>query len=36
MLTSDEWLKSKATKDAKGKSVTDVVLMQSFLNDVSL
>ncbi|KAG4927439.1 hypothetical protein GLYMA_19G103700v4 [Glycine max] len=34
MFTSDEWLKSKAAKEPKGKQATDVVLMPSFWNDV--
>eukprot|EP00256_Glycine_max_P052743 XP_014619183.2 uncharacterized protein LOC102664778 [Glycine max] len=29
-FSSDEWLKSKATKEPKGKKATDVVLMPSF------
>ncbi|RZB52142.1 hypothetical protein D0Y65_048538 [Glycine soja] len=31
--TSDEWLKSKAAKEPKGKKAADVVLMPSFWND---
>ncbi|XP_027350930.1 uncharacterized protein LOC113861986 isoform X1 [Abrus precatorius] len=34
MFTSDEWLKSKTAKEAKGKRATDTVLMPSFWNDV--
>ncbi|KAG5082577.1 hypothetical protein JHK84_052615 [Glycine max] len=34
MFTSDEWLKSKAAKETKGKQVIDVVLMSSLWNDV--
>ncbi|KAH1220913.1 hypothetical protein GmHk_12G034441 [Glycine max] len=34
MFTSDEWLKSKAAKEPKGKQATDVALMPSFWNDV--
>ena len=34
MFNSDEWLKSKAAKEPKGKQATDVVLMPSFWNDV--
>ncbi|KAG5121908.1 hypothetical protein GLYMA_14G145100v4 [Glycine max] len=34
MFTSDEWLKSRAAKEPKGKQATDVVLMPSFWNDV--
>ncbi|XP_028215234.1 uncharacterized protein LOC114397379 [Glycine soja] len=35
MFTSDEWLKSKAAKEPKGKQATDVVLMPSFWNDAA-
>ncbi|KAH1162309.1 hypothetical protein GYH30_000984 [Glycine max] len=34
MFTSYEWLKSKASKEPKGKQATEVVLMPSFWNDV--
>ncbi|RZB86398.1 hypothetical protein D0Y65_026454, partial [Glycine soja] len=34
MFTLDEWLKSKAAKEPKGKKATYVVLMPSFWNDV--
>nr|KYP54593.1 Uncharacterized protein yqxC [Cajanus cajan] len=34
MFTSDEWLQSKGTKEAKGKKTTNVVLMPSFWSDV--
>ncbi|GKV09693.1 hypothetical protein SLEP1_g21152 [Rubroshorea leprosula] len=34
MFTSDEWVKSKFYKEAKGKRATDVVLMPSFWNEI--
>ncbi|XP_061371723.1 uncharacterized protein LOC133314291 isoform X1 [Gastrolobium bilobum] len=34
MFTSDEWLKSMRSKDAKGKMATNIVLMPTFWNDV--
>ncbi|KAK4283950.1 hypothetical protein QN277_000847 [Acacia crassicarpa] len=34
MVTSDEWSKSKAAKDAKGKRATDTVLSPAFWNGV--
>nr|XP_004513981.1 uncharacterized protein LOC101511956 [Cicer arietinum] len=34
MFTSEEWLKSKATNDPKGKKATRIVLLTSFWNDI--
>ncbi|KAK4259931.1 hypothetical protein QN277_006209 [Acacia crassicarpa] len=34
MVTSDEWSKSKAAKDAKGKRATDTILSPAFWNGV--
>ena len=34
MFTSEEWLRSKTSKDAKGKRATETVLMTSFWNHV--
>ncbi|XP_004510496.1 uncharacterized protein [Cicer arietinum] len=34
MFTSEEWLKSKAANDPKGKKATCIVLLTSFWNDI--
>nr|XP_027193546.1 uncharacterized protein LOC101501031 [Cicer arietinum] len=34
MFTSEEWLKSKAANDPKGKKATRIVLLTSFWNDI--
>ena len=34
MFTSEEWLRSKTSKDAKGKKATKTILMTSFWNNV--
>ena len=35
MFTSEEWMKTKAAKEPKGKKATNVVLMASFQFDVA-
>nr|KYP42186.1 hypothetical protein KK1_036401 [Cajanus cajan] len=34
MFTSDEWLQSKGAKEAKGKKISNIVLMPTFWSDV--